>query len=303
MLVDLLRSAIADRLDDNTGLSLSGGLDSSTVAALLPRPVPTFTGYYEEDGFDERYYARLAARAGGHWRNHEVVIRPRDFVDHFEAMCRHLRPPIMGMGTFGQWMVARYASSYVGALLSGEGSDELFGGYARQMIVAGEDPPEGYEDYVLPAGYPTRLAAALAYDYERLPDLLAVDDQMTGAWGLKARAPFTDQRVVDYALALPSWQRVGKRHLRERVRGIVPDAIIDRRDKRGFPIPLVQWTQDEPVRSFVMDRIGHLPDLAQPWDRAWWYALVEKAWTSSDAAKPEIRTDTAASATSTTSSR
>lgn len=271
MLVDLIRLAIDDRLDGDVGVVVSGGLDSSTVAALSPRILPTFTGYYDEPGFDERRYSHLVA----HLDHHDVLIRPEDFTEHFDDMVRYLRPPVMGMGTFGQFMLAKAASDYVDVVLSGEGSDELFGGYARQMIVAGEPPPEGYEDYQLPADYPRDLEAALAYDYERLPDLLAVDDQMTGAWGLEARAPFTDQRIVDYALALPVSERVGKRHLRKAVRGIVPDAIIDRTDKMGFPIPLVAWAQREPIRSFVMDRLGYLPNPEKPWDRRWWLELVD----------------------------
>lgn len=180
----------------------------------------------------------------------------------------------MGMGTVGQFLVAKYASNYVNVMLSGEGSDELFGGYARQVIVAGEQPPEGYENYKLPEGYPTTLKEALDYDYAMLPDLLAVDDQMAGAFGIEARAPFTDQSIVDYALALPVTERIGKRHLRAAVRGIVPDGIIDRKNKMGFPIPLVQWAQTDPVRTYVMDRLGYLPDPNKPWDRSWWYDLV-----------------------------
>lgn len=274
MLVELIRRAILDRASGNAGIVLSGGLDSSTVAALaydMAIYLPTFTGYYDTPGFDERKYAHLVA----HGEHHDILITPEDFVEHFDAMQYHVRPPIMGMGTFGQYMVARYASQVVDVVLSGEGSDELFGGYARQMIVAGEAPPAGYESYQLPEGYPTDLKAALDYDYALLPDLLAVDDQMTGAFGLEARAPFTDQRIVDYALALPVTERVGKRHLREAVRGIVPDAIIDRTDKMGFPSPLVQWAQTDPVRTFVMDRIGYLPDPSKPWDRDWWLELVE----------------------------
>lgn len=191
-------------------------------------------------------------------------------------MREHIKPPVMGMGTFGQYMIAKYISQYVDVAMSGEGSDELFGGYARQIIVAGEPAPEGYEEYQLPEGYPTDLESALEYDYAMLPDLLAVDDQMTGAFGVEARAPFTDRQIVQYALALPASERVGKRHLRERVRGIVPDAIIDRKNKMGFPIPLVLWAQEEPVRSFVLDRLGYLPDPAKPYDRGWWLELVGK---------------------------
>lgn len=271
MLVDLIRAAIDERTSINTGIVLSGGLDSSTVAALADRDIPTFTGYYEQPGFDEREYARLVA----HPIHHEIRIEPSDFVEHFDAMARHIRPPIQGMGTFGQYMVARYLrSAGIDVALSGEGSDELFGGYARTLLAAGEPLPEGYENYRPPADYPTQdLVAALQYDLDRLPDLLAVDDQMTAAFGIEARAPFTDQRIVAYALALDPRERVGKRHLRDRVRGIVPDRIIDRTDKMGFPAPLVLWAQREPVRSFVGDRLGYLPNLDQPWDRAWWYDL------------------------------
>ena len=271
MLTDLIRNAIADRLEGDVGIVLSGGLDSSTVACLAPRELPTFTGYYNEPGFDERHWANLAK----HKEHHEILITPEDFVANFDDMTKFLRPPIMGMGTFGQYMVAKYVSQYIDVAMSGEGSDELFGGYARQSIVAGEAPPEGYENYQLPAGYPDNIKDALDYDYALLPDLLAVDDQMTGAFDVEARAPFTDQRIVDYALALPVSERIGKRHLRAAVRGIVPDEIIDRKNKMGFPIPLVAWAQTDPVRTFAMDRVGFLPDPSKPWDRTWWYAMCK----------------------------
>lgn len=269
MLVDLIRVAIADRLSGNVGIVLSGGLDSSTVASLAPRALPTFTAYYDEPGYDERVWARFAM----HPIHHEVRITPQDFVDYFDAMVPHVPEPIQGPGTFGQFMLAKYVSQHVGVALSGEGSDELFGGYARTLWAAGEPLPEGYEHYQPPADYPSDLAAALQYDLDRLPQLLAVDDAMCAAWGVEARAPFTDPRIVDYALALPPRERVGKRHLREAVRGIVSDRIIDRRDKMGFPAPFVLWAQSEPVRSFIGDRIGWIPDLELPFDRRWWYAM------------------------------
>ena len=273
MLLNLIRKAVDDAVTLDAGAVLSGGIDSSTIACVARRQgheLPTFTGYYNVPGFDERPYARLAA---GKY-HHEILITPDDIIEHFDGMMRAFRPPFQGPGAMGQYMVARYASQRVGVVLSGEGGDELFGGYARLLIVAGHRPPDGYENYQLPVNYPRTVAAALQYDWERLPDLLAVDDQACSAWGLEARAPFTDQRIVDHVLARPAKERVGKIMLKQAVRGIVPDQILWRTDKMGMPAPFVQWAQG-PLRDFFLDRIGYLPDPARPWDRQWWYDLVE----------------------------
>lgn len=278
MLLDLIRQAVHERLGPGVGAALSGGIDSSTVKALAG-DVPTFTGFYQGEPYDERPYARLVAGSD----HHEIEVTPQDFIDNFDDMIRHARRPFQGPGTFGQYMVAKYASEHVGALLSGEGGDELFGGYARLLIVAGERPPDGYEDYTLPADYPDSVEAALAYDFQRLPLLLAVDDQMTAAWGIEARSPFTDPRVVDYVLSRPAMERVGKRMLKEAVRGLVPDQILQRTDKRGFPSPLVEWAQG-PLSGFIGDRLGYLPDPSRPWARDWWLDLCERASGSVEAA-------------------
>lgn len=277
MLVDLIRAAIAARvLPGRTGITLSGGLDSSTIASLAPADLPTFSAYYDVPGFDERRYSRLVA----HREHHEIAISPYDVVDNFDTMTPFLRRPWQGPGTVGQFIFARRINERrpdIRVLLSGEGSDELFGGYARTLLAAGEPLPVGYEHYVPPADYPVDdLEAALQYDLDRLPDLLAVDDQVASPWGFEARASFTDPSIVAYALDLPARQRVGKRHLRRAVRGIVPDAIIDRQDKMGMPIPLVRWAQEEPLRSFIGDRLGYLPDPEAPWDRGWWYDLLDR---------------------------
>lgn len=273
MIVPLLLDAIRECLDGRpSAISLSGGLDSSTVACLSPDRLATVTGYYDVPGFDERIYARLAA----HREHYEIEITPDDFVSSFDVFAQLAGN--WGTGAFGQYIVAKRAHQIgIEVLLSGEASDELFGGYVRQMMVAGEAPLLGYEHYQIPEGYPTTLEQALAYDYERLPDLLAVDDAMCSAWGIEARAPFNDRRIHRYALALPIQERVGKRHLRNAVRGIVPDAIIDRKDKMGFPTPYVLWAQEEPVRSFVSSRIGYVPDPSRPFDRQWWYDLIAAA--------------------------
>lgn len=269
----LLRDAVEDaiRADQPVGLVVSGGLDSSTVTTLalgLDSELPTFTGFYDVPGFDERKYARLVAGN----EHHEIEIRPDDVIQHFDDVMANAPEPLQGPGMIGQYLVAKAASQHIRVAVSGEGSDELFGGYARLMHVAGEPMPDGYEHYQPPADYPTDLEAALDYDLRNLPDLLKVDDAMCAAWQIEARAPFTHSSVVEYGLNLPPRERVGKNHLRHAVRGLVPDQIIDRRDKKGFPIPLVHWAQG-PLREFFMDRIGYIPDPADPFTRSYWNDL------------------------------
>jgi asparagine synthase (glutamine-hydrolysing) len=280
-LLHLIGAAVAKTLDGpGIGVVVSGGVDSSTVCALAQkeRPgIPTFTGFYSEPGFSELPYACQVADQNHH---HRILITPQDFIENFDAFATHMKPPYQGMGAFGQYMVGKYLSEHgIKVALSGEGSDELFGGYARLLKVAGEKLPDGYENYQLPADYPTTVEEALAYDYERLPDLLAVDDQCMNAWGIEARAPFTDTRVVEYGLSLPVDQRIGKRHLKAAVRGLVPDVILNRTDKKGFPIPLNLWAQGE-CREFIRDRIGYIPDPSKPWDRGFWYDLLKGCSTS-----------------------
>jgi asparagine synthase (glutamine-hydrolysing) len=292
----LLRSLLVQAVSDNivlkdngafhhgaTGVVVSGGVDSSTVCAIardLVGDLPTFTGYYDTEGFDERPYARLVAGAN----HHEIPITPQDFIDNFDAMVPKLRPPYQGMGTFGQYMVGKYISENtdVKVVLSGEGADELFGGYARLIAVAKQCGfavddvrlPDGYENYRIPVGYPRNTYDALEYDWQRLPDLLAVDDQCMAAHGLEARAPFTEEPVITFAHGLYAEDRVAKTVLKDAMRGIVPDAILDRTDKQGFPIPLNRWAQNE-LRDFVGDRIGYIPNPEKPWDRGFWYDLLE----------------------------
>lgn len=284
-LLTLLDRAVQKSLFEHdfrrVGVNVSGGLDSSTVACLAKVWNPgiyMFTGYYDVPGFDERKWARMAAAGATHY---EILITPKDFVENFDEMMLHFTPPFQGPGMFGQYMVAKRIKQrdLADVVLSGEGSDELFGGYARLMHVAGERMPDGYENYQPPADYPTTITEALAYDYERLPDLLKVDDEALGAFGLTAAAPFTDERVVRHALALSPGMRVGKTYLRNAVRDFVPDPIIDRTDKKGFPVPLVQWANEvgNPVREFARDRLGYIPPAGKPFDRAWWLELCATA--------------------------
>ena len=124
------------RSDVPFGAFLSGGVDSSVVVALMSRlldePVKTFSVGFEGDGqvTDELPYARLIARRY-ETEHHEVCVRTRDLIDLAETVTWHLDQPIADQATLAVYMVSRLAASHVKMVLTGEGGDELFAGYAR----------------------------------------------------------------------------------------------------------------------------------------------------------------------------
>ncbi len=122
------------------GAFLSGGIDSSTIVALmsrlLPQPVKTFSVGYEGDGaaFSELPYARLVAR---HCQtdHHEVLVGANDLIELADKVVWHLDQPIADDASLATYLVARLASSQVKMVLTGEGGDELFAGYARHAAI------------------------------------------------------------------------------------------------------------------------------------------------------------------------
>jgi len=134
----LLRESVRLELRSDVpfGAFLSGGLDSSTVVALmsqfLDEPVKTFSVGFKGDGaaYSELPYARLVA-AHYHTDHHEVLVRAQDLVDSAEKVVWHLDQPIADPATLANYMVAELASRHVKMVLTGEGGDELFAGYAR----------------------------------------------------------------------------------------------------------------------------------------------------------------------------
>ncbi|MBI4271487.1 MAG: asparagine synthase (glutamine-hydrolyzing) [Candidatus Rokubacteria bacterium] len=126
------------------GVLLSGGLDSTVVTAvaseLVGRPVKTFSVAFADDGddYDERFYARLAAR---HYAtdHHEIAITHRDFREGLPGYIEHTEEPMADSASIPLYYVSRLAREHVTVVLSGEGSDELFGGYMGAADFRGFD--------------------------------------------------------------------------------------------------------------------------------------------------------------------
>jgi len=116
------------------GMFLSGGVDSSTIAALLKRmadgPVETFAVGYRESAFSELGYARQVADSIG-TDHHEVVVSMEQFFDAMPRLIWHEDEPITWPSSVSLYFVSKLASERVKVVLTGEGSDELFAGYSR----------------------------------------------------------------------------------------------------------------------------------------------------------------------------
>jgi asparagine synthase (glutamine-hydrolysing) len=119
------------------GLFLSGGIDSSGLAALMApmvrEPVRTFAVGFAEPGANELAYARLAARAVGA-EHREVVVSPEEFFDTLPRLVWHEDEPIAFPSSVPLYFVSRLAGEHVKVVLTGEGSDELFLGYSRYPV-------------------------------------------------------------------------------------------------------------------------------------------------------------------------
>ncbi len=116
------------------GMFLSGGVDSSAIAALIRRmadgPVKTFSVGYAEARYSELSYAADVARRIG-TDHHEVTVGMDDFFTALPRMIWHEDEPIAWPSSVSLYFVSQLASRQVKVVLTGEGSDELFGGYER----------------------------------------------------------------------------------------------------------------------------------------------------------------------------
>ena len=116
------------------GVFLSGGVDSSAVAALTKRirqaPVETFAVGYEEAAFSELQYAKdVAAHIGT--QHHEVRVSRKEFFEALPRLIWHEDEPIVWPSSIALYFVARLARERVTVVLTGEGSDETLAGYGR----------------------------------------------------------------------------------------------------------------------------------------------------------------------------
>lgn len=119
------------RSDVPVGAFLSGGIDSSCIAALAKEihpDVKTFTVGFERDGYSEIDLAKEMAEEIG-VENIHYVVKPQEFIEQLPRIVWHLDEPVADPALIPLYFLAREARKHVKVVLSGEGADELFGGY------------------------------------------------------------------------------------------------------------------------------------------------------------------------------
>lgn len=292
---DALRAAVERRrvADVPLGVLLSGGLDSSLIVALLAeagqKDLRTFSiGFESVNGVkgDEFAYSDLIAKRFG-TRHHRIPIPTSRALPALEGAVTAMSEPQVSHDAIGFYLLSEQVSQHVKVVQSGQGADEVFGGYHwYPHMLRSNDPVSDYmrvycehsHDDITTALEPELVSedysrALVEQQFDRAKSERAIDktleldqeimlvddpvkrvDNMTMAFGLEARVPLLDHEVVELAARIPAELKIkngGKHILKEVSRGIVPDEVIDRK-KGYFPVPALTFLRG-PMLEFVRD--------------------------------------------------
>ena len=273
--------------DVPVGVLLSGGLDSSLLVGLLAESgvsnIQTYSVGFEdqpEEQGNEFEYSDAVLKNFRHYitkfyiNNDEVLQRLPQAVDH-------MAEPMVGQDAVAFYLLAEQVSQHISVVQSGQGADEVFGGYFWYPLMQAENNfsvesfAKHYFDRTHKEMIETLHADYIAEDFtskkvsQLLEDAntknfldavlhmdvttLIVDDpvkrvdNMTMAFGLEARVPFLDHELVELAMRVPTKFKTkdgGKFLLKKIARGLLPDKVIDRK-KGYFPVPALKYVRGE----------------------------------------------------------
>ncbi|HRJ54433.1 MAG TPA: N-acetylglutaminylglutamine amidotransferase [Candidatus Thiothrix moscowensis] len=274
--------------DVPVGVLLSGGLDSSLLVGLLAeigiQDIRTFTIGFddqpEEKGSEYEYSDAVVERFRP--THHKFHIPNEQTLLRLPEAVANMAEPMFGQDAIGFYLLSEQVSKHVKVVQSGQGADEVFGGYFWYPQAHASTHPDKLQrlapyyfdrDHremaeMLQTPFQTRdYTGELVRELLESPDaeetldaVLRADvttfiaddpvkrvDNMTMAWGLEARVPFLDHELVELAAQMPTELKLrdgGKYVLKQIARGLVPDSVIDR-PKGYFPVPALKFVRGE----------------------------------------------------------
>ncbi len=273
--------------DVPVGVLLSGGLDSSLLVGLLAESgVPNIQTYSvgfedqpEERGNEFEYSDAVVDKFST--QHHKFYIQNNEVMQRLPQAIGHMAEPMVGQDAVAFYLLAEQVSQHISVVQSGQGADEVFGGYFWYPLMQAENnfsvesfakhyfdrthaemaetlhPDLISEDFTSnkvmqlldDANTKNFLAAVLHMDVTTLivDDPVKRVDNMTMAYGLEARVPFLDHELVELAMRAPTEYKTkdgGKFLLKNIARGLLPDKVIDRK-KGYFPVPALKYVRGE----------------------------------------------------------
>jgi len=305
------------RSDVPVGAALSGGIDSSSIVAVMrlldPKlEIHTFSYIADDPAISEERWVDIVGTAA---RSvvHKVKLTPDQLMGDLDNLIGAQGEPFGSTSMYAQWSIFRAANEAgIKVMLDGQGADELLGGYGIYRIAkittllrkghwkqamglwrcASTLPAQSFGwvtsrvfSYILPSALKDPLRQLLRKDivptwlnaswfknqgvkghsikpisgkevlknllYQTLtqtslPHLLRSEDRNSMGFSIESRVPFLTPALAKFILALPDDHIIArdgtsKAVFRQAMRGIVPDAVLDRRDKIGFPTPEKNW--------------------------------------------------------------
>lgn len=292
---DALRLAVEKRVkiaDVPVGVLLSGGIDSSLLVGLLAeagqKNLKTFSIGFEDMGFEgaaeekgnEFEYSDAVAEMFG-TEHHQLMVSNDQVLPRLPEAFANMAEPMFGQDAVAFYLLSEVVSKEVKVVQSGQGADEVFGGYFwyPRMHDSKTKGIKRFSDEYFDRDHAEYLqtvdkrfhtedvTSELIQDLldeveadEYLDRVMAVDvntlivddpvkrvDNMTMAWGLEARVPFLDTQLIELAASMPPEMKLpngGKHVLKELSRGFLPDKVVNR-SKAYFPMPALKYVRGE----------------------------------------------------------
>jgi len=292
-----LKRAVERRMqiaDVPVGVLLSGGLDSSLLVGLLAEAgasnIQTYSIGFEDIGEEygsEFYYSDQVVEKFS-TQHHKLAISNSEVLPRLPEAVSQMAEPMFGQDAVAFYLLAEQVSKSIKVVQSGQGADEVFGGYfwyPQMQQASGDDLTRfashyfdrDHEEFLQTVSesyrgddYTSQLVAqklaqsqgetfldrVLHFDVTTLivDDPVKRVDNMTMAWGLEARVPFLDHELVELAAAMPPELKLksnGKHPLKWISRGLLPDEVIDR-PKGYFPMPALKYVRGD-FLNFMRD--------------------------------------------------